>query len=141
MHSIYFNAFLGGIIIGLSTVILLLFSGRVAGNSGIIAGLFRLKKDRLYWKLFYMIGLWFGGVFYIKIQTSPDTVTIHAGPWMVIIAGLLVGFGTRLGSGCTSGHGICGMSRFSMRSVVATCVFMASAMITVWILRLCGVVS
>lgn len=141
MNSIYFNAFLGGIIIGISTVILLLFSGRVAGNSGIIAGLFRLKKDNAFWKLFYVVGLLFGGIVYLKIQTPPDTVTFSVGPGILVIAGLLVGFGTRLGSGCTSGHGICGMSRFSARSVIATCIFMASAIATVFILRLIGVIS
>ena len=124
-------ALTGGVLIGLAAVIMLLFTGKIAGNSGIVSALISFKGREDLWKLYYLLGLIAGAqvykIFNIKVPLVIDT----AYP-VLIIAGILVGFGTRLGSGCTSGHGICGIARLSKRSIIATVVFMLTGIITVW---------
>ncbi|MCD9481770.1 YeeE/YedE family protein [Photobacterium phosphoreum] len=130
-------SFWGGMLLGVSAVILMLFIGKTAGISGIINGVIKREKQELGWKIAFLVGM-VVSVFAL----SPLGVTLPAiseqNIGIVLIAGLLVGFGTRLGNGCTSGHGIVGMGRFSKRSIYATCVFMISAIIVVFIRRLLG---
>lgn len=118
--------------LGLSAVGYLYVHGKIAGISGLVGQLFKnqLLQRPAFW---FLLGL-FTVPFIYGIFVQPE-ITLMASPWMMIIAGLLVGFGTRLGSGCTSGHGICGISRLSKRSIAATALFMASGMITVFVMR------
>ena len=125
---------LGGGLIGVAVTVLLYFNGRIAGNSGMVAGLWTLKKDRAWWRLFYLVGLVLGAYLYAVFFGRPAYV-LNAPYPVVIIAGLLVGFGTQLGGGCTSGHGICGLARFSKRSIAATLIFMGTGILTVFIVR------
>jgi len=129
------NALSGGALIGLASVILLALAGRIAGISGILGGLVTggITGDRL-WRLAFLSGLIIGAVIYRMVFGSL-TVQLQAEGWQLILAGLLVGFGTRLGSGCTSGHGVCGMARLSSRSITATLTFMTTGVVTVYILR------
>ena len=135
--QIPWQSFLGGMLLGVSAVILMLFIGKTAGISGIINGVIKREKQEFGWKIAFLVGM-VVSVFAL----SPLGVTLPAiseqNIGIVLIAGLLVGFGTRLGNGCTSGHGIVGMGRFSKRSIYATCVFMFSAIIVVFIRRLLG---
>ncbi|MFW1859980.1 YeeE/YedE family protein [Acinetobacter defluvii] len=132
MHP-YLNALIGGALLGIAVVGYLYVNGRIAGISGLIGQLF--KKESFFQRsaTWFLWGL-FVTPFIYGLFFSPEIV-IHASPLAMIIAGLLVGFGTRLGSGCTSGHGICGMSRLSKRSMVATSLFMLAGFITVYIMR------
>lgn len=127
---------LGGVMIGVAATVMLLFTGRIAGNSGIIGGLFSFKKDKACWRVFYVVGLMLGALIYKWIKQGEVPIEINATVPSLIIAGLLVGFGTRLGSGCTSGHGICGIARCSKRSITATLIFMGTAMATVYIIKI-----
>ncbi|MGF6211023.1 YeeE/YedE family protein [Comamonas sp. 4034] len=127
-------ALLGGALIGLAAVLLVLFNGRIAGISGIVGSLLPPRAPGGAWRVAFLIGLlaapWAYGLF------APVPATASPASWPVlVIAGLLVGFGTRLGSGCTSGHGVCGLSRLSMRSLVATLCFMAAGFATVFVAR------
>jgi len=130
-----FSALLGGALIGLSVTILLLFNGRMAGISGIMNGLFHSPKSEVIWRFVFLLGLIIGTIIFNFI--SPDFFTPRQGYpiWLVAIGGFLVGIGTRLGNGCTSGHGICGIANLSKRSIFATITFMATGMITVYIIR------
>lgn len=125
------SALAGGVLIGLGAALLLFANGRIAGISGITAGLAGVDKR---WRLFFIAGLVISGTGlpYWLNWPWPAYTTPAAG---VMIAGLLVGFGSRLGSGCTSGHGVCGLARLSWRSLVAVMVFMLSAMATVYVMR------
>jgi uncharacterized membrane protein YedE/YeeE len=131
------EAFLGGILIGTAAVILLLFNGRIAGNSGIVAQCIPSKEEG-FWRLCYLSGLVVGGFLYQLLFPGDLRLIFHPSLTGLIAAGLLVGIGTRIGGGCTSGHGICGMARLSPRSIVATVVFVAAAMVTVWLVRQSG---
>ncbi len=128
---------LGGVLIGLSAAFMLLFNGRVTGISGIVGGLWSIHRHREWWRAFFVGGLVMGTIIYTLIHGTPAYV-IDAGYPLVIVGGLLVGYGTRLGSGCTSGHGVCGIGRLSIRSIAATMIFMATAILTVWIRRQLG---
>lgn len=120
----------GGAVIGVAAVMLLAFSGRIAGISGILNGaLSRAPGDNL-WRILFVAGLIVAGALYQLATQSPLVTRIDQPLWLTAIAGVLVGYGTRLGSGCTSGHGICGISRLSMRSIVATTLFVGVGMIT-----------
>lgn len=120
----------GGAAIGAAAGLLLLFTGEIAGISGIQAALLRGDSGRRHWRLAFLAGLMLPGL-WLWQQGTPATAA-----WPVlIVAGLLVGYGTRRGGGCTSGHGVCGIANFSLRSLVATLVFMATAMLTVFITR------
>ena len=127
---------LGGLIIGLAATMLLGFNGRVAGISGILAGTLSKVSKEHSWRYAFVLGLIFGGVSLRFLMPEFFNYTIDSSYIQMIIAGLLVGVGTRIGSGCTSGHGVCGLPRFSMRSLVATITFMAVAIITVFIKEL-----
>ena len=117
------QALIGGVLIGLAVSLMLLFNGRVTGISGIISGLLKPEKNETGWRLSFLIGLIFGG-FVLQILNPDILVQVSSALWFdYVIAGLLVGFGTLLGNGCTSGHGVCGISRFSMRSIIATITF------------------
>ncbi len=128
------SALAGGVLIGLSAAVLHLGLGRVAGISGIVGSLLVPGGERGF-RVCFILGLLIGaGVLYYGFG-QPDAITSQADlPWL-IAAGLLVGFGTRLGSGCTSGHGICGLARGSLRSLIATGIFFCVALVTVFILR------
>lgn len=124
------ESLVGGMIIGLAISALLFLNGRVAGVSGIVSGaLGRNKGDRA-WRVAFVLGLISGGFFLRALRPEVFTDELSRGPWVLGLAGLLVGYGTALGSGCTSGHGICGVSRFSKRSLVATAVFMLFGILT-----------
>ncbi len=124
----------GGMLIGLSAALFILFNGRIAGISGILGGLLHpVRNDRL-WRLAFLGGLIAAPLAFGMLAPLP-AVQVEAGNLTLIVAGLLVGIGTRYGSGCTSGHGVCGISRLSPRSLVATAAFMAAGFATVFIVR------
>lgn len=132
MHD-FLSAFLGGLLLGVSVVGYLYIHGRIAGISGLIGQVLHpdtLFKTPAFW---FLLGLFITPFIY-GLWIQPE-IELNASPWMMVIAGLLVGFGTRLGSGCTSGHGICGMSRLSKRSIVATMSFMFAGFVTVYMIR------
>lgn len=124
------SAAIGGIFIGVAAAILLIFNGRIAGISGILGGILKPTKGDTAWKVAFILGIIISPILFAWLAYTPE-VKIAASTVVLIIAGLLVGFGTRLGSGCTSGHGICGMARFSRRSIVAVLIFMVVAFATV----------
>lgn len=129
------NPLIGGAIIGLAASLMLLLQGRIFGVTGILAGVFFSKgKDRS-WRIATVIGLMTGAMFIHFIRPEYFHYEFKGDLWMMVVAGFLVGFGTRLGSGCTSGHGICGLPRLSYRSLVAVCTFMATGAVTVYIFR------
>ena len=124
----------GGLLIGSSVVLLLLTLGRIAGISGIAAGAMTQRGIERYWRLAFIAGIVLSAVLYMVFVGDLQVQTQMSSAWLVV-AGLLVGFGTRLGSGCTSGHGVAGLSRLSPRSIVATVTFMAAAIVTTNIIR------
>ncbi|MNK27598.1 hypothetical protein D3C87_459600 [compost metagenome] len=124
----------GGMLIGLAAALLILFNGRIAGISGIVGGLLRPRSGDLGWRIAFLAGLIGTPLLYPLWQALPS-VQIDAGTPALILAGLLVGVGVRYGAGCTSGHGVCGLSRLSPRSLAATCAFMAAGFLTVYLLR------
>jgi len=129
------TALAGGLLIGIAASLMLLVYGRIAGISGILGGiLFPLRGETL-WRVLFLCGLIAGAAVYPLITGTAVQWTTQTGSFGMIVAGLLVGFGTRMGSGCTSGHAICGLARISKRSFAATGVFMLTALITVYVLR------
>jgi len=129
------SALIGGAFIGLSAVIMLAGNGRIAGISGILGGAISSRGDERRWRILFLAGLLIATLLYQFASSSPITIETQASSELLVIAGLLVGFGTRLGSGCTSGHGICGIARFSKRSFAATVTFMLFGFITVYVTR------
>ena len=127
------SGLIGGLLIGLSTVLLILFNGRIAGISGIVGGLLARKGSEIGWRAVFVVGLLLGAFVYMLATGGALPVNIQASLPVMVAAGLLVGFGTRLGSGCTSGHGVSGIARFSKRSIVATLMFFVTAIITVFL--------
>ncbi|OUR95633.1 hypothetical protein A9Q84_14105 [Halobacteriovorax marinus] len=125
--------FLGGIIIALATTIMLFFNGRITGISGILGNSLSKPTSEKRWQYSFLIGLIIGGAILLQLSPQLFQFEINFSYQEAIIAGLLVGFGTRLGSGCTSGHGVCGLPRLSVRSLVATLTFMGAGIITVLI--------
>ncbi|MCS5711480.1 YeeE/YedE thiosulfate transporter family protein [Candidatus Berkiella aquae] len=125
---------LGGVLIGIATSLLLLVNGKIAGISGILGGLLRLPRGDMSWRILFLLGMISAPIFYRFIIGDP-TINIEADWLMNIIAGIFVGIGTRISSGCTSGHGVCGLSRLSLRSLIATLTFMCIGIITVFIVR------
>jgi hypothetical protein len=123
----------GGLLIGVASLSLLALSGRVAGISGIVGGLLPPQRGDLGWRLAYLVGLLGGGLLLQALVGLPTTVPVSRGA--LIVGGLLVGFGTRLGNGCTSGHGVCGLGRGSPRSLAAVLTFMSFAFLTVFLTR------
>jgi uncharacterized protein len=128
------NSLLGGMLIGVAASILILFNGKIAGISGIIGGLFRPKKNDVGWRVMFVMGLLISPILYGVFLPLP-TITIDASMPMIIMAGILVGIGTRYASGCTSGHGVCGIARLSPRSIIATIFFILAGAVTVFLLR------
>lgn len=129
------SALIGGGLIGLAAAVLLLFNGRIAGISGIVGDLLRPVGGDWGWRVAFVLGLIAGPLVYQLIAGRILSVTIDAQLPILIVGGFLVGFGTNLGSGCTSGHGVCGIARLSPRSIAATAVFMLAGMITVYVVR------
>ncbi len=129
-----YTALLGGSLIGLAAAILMLCNGRIAGISGIVSGTFSDWNTDNAWRFYFLGGVMLAPLIYqllggkILVEISPSTP-------LLVVAGLLVGYGARLGNGCTSGHGVCGLARLSKRSAAATVTFMASAGITVYFMR------
>ena len=127
------GGFVGGLLIGLAVALVLLLNGRVAGISGIVGGLLTLRTGDTIWRAAFVAGLVLGALGYLSAADVP--VRVLAPLPAILAGGLLVGFGTRLGSGCTSGHGLCGIARLSRRSMVATATFFGVAMLTVFLTR------
>ncbi|ARN68232.1 TPA: YeeE/YedE family protein [Vibrio vulnificus] len=123
----------GGILLGISALTMLLVNGKVAGISGILTGLLTPKSRDFAWRLMFVVGMVSGGVLAVTFGAASASVALPTSGVLIAAAGLLVGIGTRLGNGCTSGHGICGIGRLSKRSIVATAIFMAVAAITVFV--------
>jgi uncharacterized membrane protein YedE/YeeE len=129
-----YSALIGGALIGLSASLFVLLNGRIAGISGILGGLLHPQGSGVVWRLAFLTGLIGAPVLY-QFMASQPTITVDADNILLICAGLLVGVGTRYGAGCTSGHGVCGLSRLSIRSLVATLTFMTVGFATVFIMR------
>ena len=128
------TALAGGALIGLATAIFILFNGRIAGITGILGGLIRPKLQDIGWRIAFIVGLILSPAIWKLFGTLP-AIEIEVGNALLAIAGLIVGISTRYGSGCTSGHGVCGISRLSPRSIIATLAFMASGFLTVYVVR------
>ena len=128
------SALAGGALIGISAALFILMNGRIAGITGIIGGLFRPVMHDAGWRIAFTIGLIIAPIVWLLFAQLPE-LNIEANEGLLIVAGLIVGFGARYGSGCTSGHGVCGISRLSPRSIVATLAFMGSGFLTVFVMR------
>jgi uncharacterized membrane protein YedE/YeeE len=133
-HFTPWSALAGGLLLGLAASLFILLNGRILGISGIVGGLLRPKKGDLGWRLSFLLGMLAAPLLYL-LAAGNIPARIDAGGGMVVIAGLLVGVGTRYGAGCTSGHGVCGLSRLSVRSLVATLAFMGAGFVTVFAAR------
>ena len=140
-HFTPLTATIGGVLIGLAATILWVANGRTAGVSTVAGAIFPIRRNDVAWRVLFLVGLPLGAFFgarlgpllFSEIPTTDPVVDLA--PIGLLVAGVLVGVGTRVGRGCTSGHGICGLARFSLRSLVAVAVFMVTAMITVFIVR------
>lgn len=133
-HFTPWSSLAGGILIGVAAAMLILVNGRIAGVAGIVGGLLRPASGDMAWRFAFIIGLLVAPAAYL-LSAEPAPPTIAAGYPVLVAAGLLVGVGTRYGSGCTSGHGVCGLSRLSPRSLAATLTFMAAGIATVYVVR------
>lgn len=121
--------------IGLSAALLLVVTGRIAGISGILGGLLTPKPGDVFWRIAFAAGLVAGPLAVAGFTGTAPEIQLQAPVWALAIAGFVVGFGVRLGGGCTSGHGVCGLARLSQRSLVATATFFAAALVTVFLIR------
>ena len=128
------TALAGGLLIGLAAALFALFNGRIAGISGILGGLLNPKRGDIAWRAAFIAGLLLAPLAYSAFASLPR-LDIAASDTALIVAGLLVGVGTRFGAGCTSGHGVCGVARLSPRSLAATGIFMVAGFVTVYVLR------
>lgn len=126
---------IGGVLIGLAAAAVMYFNGRIAGISGIFGGLLAPNRGDIGWRATFIMGLVVGGLLMLAVQPEAFVNTVDRSFGAIIVAGLLVGFGTRLGSGCTSGHGVCGISRLSPRSLTATITFMITGAATVLVVN------
>ncbi|WP_454908551.1 YeeE/YedE family protein [Variovorax gossypii] len=133
-HFTPFTALAGGVLIGIAAAMFVLLNGRIAGISGVLGGLLRPSSGDVAWRVAFVLGLVGAPWVYLLFAALPR-VRIDAGYGALILAGLLVGVGTRYGAGCTSGHGVCGLSRLSPRSLVATAAFMGAGFATVFVAR------
>ncbi len=131
----YAYAIIGGLLIGLSATLLLLFNGRIAGICGILAAAILPDNSERTWRWLFLAGLALGTLLWHFASGLPVPDATGASPWLVIAAGLIVGFGTQMANGCTSGHGVCGLGRLSARSLVATLSFMGAGAVTVYVVR------
>lgn len=125
----------GGLLIGSAAALMLLLKGRIAGISGIVGGLLQPSRGDTSWRVLFLVGLVAAPLLVMLVTGQLPEVHSQASDRLLIIAGLLVGFGTRLGSGCTSGHGVCGIGRRSVRSVTATLIFISTGALTVFVVR------
>lgn len=132
-NVIPWDALFGGVLLGISASLLLLLSGKIAGISGVLSGLMKIKKGDFIWRLLFVIGMISGGFLCVNLFGGSVPTQFDSSFLVLAVAGLLVGVGTRLGNGCTSGHGICGLGRVSRRSIVATSIFMGVAAFTVFV--------
>lgn len=130
------SAAVGGAMIGLAAVLFMLLNGRIAGVSGIVEGVLTPLREDAAWKIAFVAGLFIAPLFYFAATGTAPAIAYPHPAWMIALGGFFVGFGARLGSGCTSGHGVCGMARLSKRSIAATGIFMTMAIVTVFITRL-----
>ena len=128
------QSLIGGSIIGIAVSLLLLFNGKVLGVSGILGELFNNPLSKNYWRLFFVLGLLISPLIYSIFHPIP-LIEISSNKLLIIVGGLLVGFGSRLGSGCTSGHGVCGLARLSVRSFIATMTFIFFGFVTVYVIQ------
>ena len=129
------NSLMGGILIGIAATIIFFVNGRIMGISGILGNLITTEEtDQKFWRIIFILGVLIGPLIFILLFKEIKSEMV-ANTTLLIISGFLVGLGTSLGNGCTSGHGICGLSRFSIRSIVATLVFVISGMITVYLIN------
>lgn len=133
-HFTPWTALAGGVLLGLASAIFILLNGRILGISGIVGGLLRPRSGDMGWRVSFVLGMLAAPALYWLIA-GPTHPRIDASWGMVVVAGLLVGVGTRYGSGCTSGHGVCGLSRMSPRSLIATLAFMGAGFVTVFLIR------
>jgi uncharacterized membrane protein YedE/YeeE len=133
MTTIPWESLAGGMLLGLSATLLMLFNGKVAGISGVCTGILLPKNREFPWRVGFAIGMVAGGFAIYQFTDFPVPQSYDLPVWLLATAGLLVGIGTRLGNGCTSGHGICGIGRWSRRSIVATAIFMIVAIVTVYV--------
>lgn len=131
------SALLGGILIGVSASIMILMNGRIAGISGILGGISGAHRADIPWRVAFIAGLVGSPLLYALVQ-SPVPPILSVSNLQIVAAGLLVGVGSRFGSGCTSGHGVCGIARLSKRSIIATMIFMASGIATVYLTHHAG---
>lgn len=131
-----YTSLAGGILIGISASLLMYLNGRIAGISGIVNGIFKTSSlNEKVWRLTFIVGLISGAFVYAYFFPSSVEPREHVTTALLVAGGLIVGFGTAMGGGCTSGHGICGISRFSLRSITATAVFLLSGIITVYVAK------
>jgi len=130
----FIQSLIGGSIIGIAVSLLLLFNGKVLGVSGILGELFNNPLSKNYWRLFFVLGLLISPLIYSIFHPIP-LIEISSNKLLIIVGGLLVGFGSRLGSGCTSGHGVCGLARLSVRSFIATMTFIFFGFVTVFVIQ------
>nr|WP_314624411.1 YeeE/YedE family protein [uncultured Noviherbaspirillum sp.] len=133
-HFTPWTSLAGGLLIGISAAMFILFNGRIAGISGILGGLLRPVRNDVLWRVTFLAGLVLAPLVFGMLAPLP-VVQVDAGTATLVAAGLLVGIGTRYGSGCTSGHGVCGVSRLSPRSLAATAIFMAAGFATLYVVR------
>ncbi len=139
MPQEWINALIGGAVIGIAVSVMLLWNGRVTGISGIVNGALFPTKDDTLWRVLFILGLFSGGVFWKFLKPEVFMGQLATSFTTTIVAGLLVGFGTILGSGCTSGHGVCGISRLSPRSIVATITFILAGALAVVLFKKLGI--
>lgn len=135
MPTTWINALIGGVLIGVAVSLMLLWNGRVTGISGIINQTVSKDKDQGAWRILFLFGLIFGGLVLSQLNPMVFENQLNTSLIQTIVAGLLVGFGTVMGSGCTSGHGVCGVSRLSPRSILATVSFILSGIVTVYVIK------
>lgn len=140
MPQDWINALFGGVIIGISVSLMLFWNGRVTGISGIINGVLSPVKGDTAWRVLFILGLVLGGLTLKVLNPNVFSGSLEVDSWTTVAAGLLVGFGTILGSGCTSGHGVCGISRLSPRSLLATALFITAGVGAVALFKYLGVI-
>ncbi|WP_313397868.1 YeeE/YedE thiosulfate transporter family protein [Stenotrophomonas sp.] len=133
--STWISALAGGVLIGLAATLLLWLTGRIAGISGIVGGVLQPRQGEVAWRAAFLVGLIAAGAAWLWLVPGAYTPRQGFPPVLLVVAGLLVGFGTRLGNGCTSGHGVCGLGRLSLRSLAAVLTFMVTAIATTYIVR------
>ena len=128
------SAISGGVMLGIASALFILLNGRIAGICGLLGGLYRPQRNDIGWRVAFIVGLILAPLAWATVNTLPN-INIEASNSLLAISGLIVGISTRYGSGCTSGHGVCGISRLSPRSIIATLAFMGTGFLTVFIVR------